>query len=1238
MKKLIITSLIITSLFAGFYETPDIWVGQFVSAGGTYEDTFNMANRSLFIQDVSWIPQATGVRVRYTTSGDVDITLIHNNLAFSYTDPGTENWFYTNIWVGQRANGLWILRFQPSANEWFERWTLRIAFIPTADIVNPVTGGFLKGVFPFMVNTTGTQYARLFLEDVNTGNKWIVLNWTQNPSDPDGTIDWQVLQSYDTRGLPDGRYIFVAEVIDNENILKADTVTGIKIDNTSPVVGPYDPLPGDYLTGTVNLIVNAYDNFGVFKVQYSVDGDTPVDMTLVGSNYQASLNTTLYEEGPHTITYVVTDSAGNVSTYDLNVYFDNTAPTGIVIAPDENAFISGESTIQVQANDNLEVDSVAITFGGVLSSLGTKSATYNSLTGYWEYLVNTALYQDGRAWIDVVIFDKAGLSYNVATRNFWVDNNPPTLQVLNPQENFYLTGNVILKIISTDGVGVPDYSNNPLFRVDGGTYYDMARVGTTDTFTASLNTTNFTDGLHSFEFTVRDSAGRVTSVTVNAYIDNTSPAVSIVSPTGGEYISGAYTFKASGSDNLAVDKVYLIFGGVLSSLGTKEAVYNSSSGYYEYIVETGTFPEGSADVRAVIYDKAGHVDTSQVVSFYVDNALPNLQALFPIEGNYLRGVQEFKVLAYDNSGIQAVYYSIDNGSFISMANTSGDTFSANINTSDFEDGIHKITYKAVAVTGAWDTVSINVYFDNTSPTISIVSPNDSAYVKGGFIFSSSGYDNLKIKRVEYEFSGVLSSIGRVVAQYNSATGYYEYFVNTPDYSDGIAGIKAVIYDEANAKDSVSVSFIVDNTPPSVSIEIQGANADTIYPDSVYTVRIVSSEVLSELPSLYFYPVGYDTVPLQVTGTVPGTLFTAQLKVDGSTGDVKCQFLYSGKDLAGNVGTNIISGEWFYINTLAPILSFTPPTEWEAFDDIVFKVTAHGTRVQKIYLYYKSHFGTDYKVKEFAGQNPYTVKIPGSEVTIDGIDYYIEAVSEENTITRIASADNPNYIKVIAHLGNGETYDDGVIYVKVPAGAFSDNSEIGISRPFTAPTPPDSLPYTGIFFEIIPPGSQPNVPVTFEVRYSEDVVQGMNEDELNLLNTNDWSPVDRESVSSTENVYRTRFSTFASDTTTYALCEYYNVKAKELLPSSYVYFAPNPVKNTNTAYLFFYLNPAKQTPREVIIKIYDISGDLVEIKRIRNPLPGINKVKWNIVQIPRGIYIFRVQAGGEEVIKKIAVIK
>ncbi len=1045
MKKFLIISLTITWLFAGFYETDRIRVLVEVAPNESYVDTFNMAKRSLLIKNVSWIPLPTGVNVRYWPDWNVSVALMHNALSFSYGGAVSDEWYYTSIWENQRANGLWILTFTNLGPDTvtFGDWRLRIAFIPTVEIVNPGASGYLRGVFPFMVNTTGTQYARLYLQDVNTGNIWVVMNWTLNPSDPDGTIDWQILQSYDTRGLPDGEYIFVAEVLDNENILKADTVTGIKIDNTSPIVGPYDPLPGEYLTGTVTLSVNASDNFGIEKVQFSVDGDSLKDMVLTGSTYQATLNTALYEEGPHTIIYVARDTAGNTATYNLNVYFDQTAP----------------------------------------------------------------------------------------------------------------------------------FAN-------------------------------------------------------------------IVSPTGGEYIAGNYTFQVSGSDNLAVDKVYIIFGGVLSSLGTKEAVYNSSTGYYEYVVETSTFSEGSADVYAIIYDKAGLVDTSASVSFYVDNALPNIQPVYPIAGNYITGIQDFKIVATDNSGISEVYYSIDNGSFNSMTNTGGDTFSASINTTLYEEGLHKVTYKAVASTGAWDTVSINVYFDNTSPTISIVAPNDSGYVGGGYTFSASGFDNLDIEKVEFEFSGVLVPVGRVIAQYNSATGYYEYFVNTPDFPDGDGGIKAIIYDKAGLKDSSSLFYYVDNTPPSITIQIMGSKADTIFPDSVYTIKIVSSEPLKELPLISYYPVGFDTIPLQVTGNLPGTEFTAELRVDGSTGDVECRFLYSGKDFAGNIGTNITEGEWFYINALAPILSHSAVTTWEAFDDLVLTVTSHGTKVQKIYLYYKSHFATDYKVKEFMGNNPYTVKIPGSEVTIDGIDYYIEAVSEENAVTRIGSADNPNYVKVIAYLNNGEEYKDGIINIKVPANAFPDGSKIGISRPFDAPQPPDTieLSYTGIFFEIIPPDTQPSVPVLLKITYPEEYVEGMNEDELNLLNTKDYSVMPRKSVSSIDNIYTAEIDSFDSTATTYILAEYYDVKSKDLLPESYVYFAPNPVKNTNTATLFFYLNPVKKLPSQVLIKIYDISGDMVEMKTIKNPKPGLNKFIWNVVPIPRGIYIFKIQADTDVIIKKLAVIK
>ncbi|MEM5867661.1 MAG: Ig-like domain-containing protein [Candidatus Aenigmatarchaeota archaeon] len=1250
-KVIIIIGISVFPLLAGIYED-SISVDQWIPQGGSWTVSRVWALTGVYIAPTT-LPQPFGT---YFDLWSIDnppypFTITHN-ITWNSNTPG-DQWHYTSIFNGQLVDDSWVATLfndnDGNGVRWWG-WYIRMNYRPNCDIQQPFANSYHRLNTSIEILTNGTQYARIWLTNLSTSETFLLMPWTINPNDDQGWSPWDIYYTLNTTFYPDGYYKLRVEVVDNEGFRPlsgygpTDTVVNFYIDNTPPTVGPYSPIQGEYLTGTVLLEVYANDNMALSNtnpVQYQVDGDSWNNMSYnpTTGRWEANLNTTLYIDGSHTITYRATDMAGNTATYDLNVYFDNTPPSADIVRPSQDAFLEGETVIQIQATDNLAIDRVLIDFGGVLSQLGTKEATYNSLTGYWEFTVNTPLYPDGRASITSTVYDKAGLSYTTPLRMFWVDNNLPTLQPINPQNGFYLTGTEILKIIATDGTGIPDNGNNPVYRIDNGVYKDMVRIGTTDSFSDTLNTLNYNDGLHSFEFSVHDSAGRRTTVSLNAYFDNTKPNVSIVSPTGGEYIFGTYVFKANGFDNLAVDKVTFTFGGVLGSLGTKVATYNPSTGYYEYVVETTQFPEGEANVYAIIIDKAGLSDTSSTVNFYVDNTLPHLQALKPISGTYITDTVDLKVLAWDETGLSGVYYQVDNGTFNSMTNVAGDTFIASLNTLNYQEGMHTITYKAVATTGTWDTTSITLYFDNTKPNVSIVLPEPYEYVKGVYTFSASAIDNMEIKNVEFVFSGVLSNIGRVAAQFNSATGYYEYVVNTAMFDDGDAGMVAEVYDNAGLRDSVYVSFHVDNTPPKLSIKIIGAKGDTIYPDSNYVIKLRASELLKELPSLSYYPVGFDSlIPLIVEGTPPDTVFTSSLRVDGSTGDALCRFVWQGKDLAGNIGNMISEGEWFYINCLSPILSHTPITVWNAFHDLPLSVASHGTRVAKIYLYYKSHFASDYKVKEFEGGNPYVVKIPGQEVVIDGIDYYIEAISEENLVTRIGSRENPIYVKVIAWIGNGENYDDNILHFAVPLNAISDTSKIGISRPFNIPSVPDSIPYTGIFFEIISHTSL-NAPITLKITYPEEFVSGMNEDELNLVNAYNWKVHERDTVLPIENIYKTHFDGFEKDTNIYIFGEEYTTKAKELLPFEKVYFAPNPVKDEDGTTLFFYLNTVKKKlPKEVIIKIYDISGDLIEIKRIKNPMRGINKVWWNTRNIPRGIYIFNVSAGNESVTKKVGVIK
>jgi hypothetical protein len=72
------------------------------------------------------------------------------------------------------------------------------------------------------------------------------------------------------------------------------------------------PADGANVSGTIQIAVTASDNIGVTKVRFWVDGVyLGYDMT---APYSKPLNTTSLSLGPHEITTVALDAAGNQST------------------------------------------------------------------------------------------------------------------------------------------------------------------------------------------------------------------------------------------------------------------------------------------------------------------------------------------------------------------------------------------------------------------------------------------------------------------------------------------------------------------------------------------------------------------------------------------------------------------------------------------------------------------------------------------------------------------------------------------------------------------------------------------------------------------------------------------------------------------------------------------------------------------------------------------------------------
>ena len=89
-------------------------------------------------------------------------------------------------------------------------------------------------------------------------------------------------------------------------------VNNIIDDITPPVASISNPLSGQTVSGTVSFTVQAEDDFGVYNVEFFIDGES------IGADdtepYQIEWDTTpLENESQHTLSAYVTDHAGHTT-------------------------------------------------------------------------------------------------------------------------------------------------------------------------------------------------------------------------------------------------------------------------------------------------------------------------------------------------------------------------------------------------------------------------------------------------------------------------------------------------------------------------------------------------------------------------------------------------------------------------------------------------------------------------------------------------------------------------------------------------------------------------------------------------------------------------------------------------------------------------------------------------------------------------------------------------------------
>lgn len=459
---------------------------------------------------------------------------------------------------------------------------------------------------------------------------------------------------WDTRGAANGSHRLTACARDLLGVIYESQVVTVTVlnDAAAPTVALTVPPPGAVISGTTTIGADASDNVGVTAVQFRLDGaDLGAEDTT--APYATSWDSTASSEGPHTLTAVARDAAGNTaSSAPVTVTVDNVGPEVSITTPTGGAAVSGNITVTAGASDASGIAGVRFRLDG--ADLGPEDTT-----APYSVAWDTSTASNGSHALTAIARDAAGRSTTSATVTVTVSNVTETVvRVEDSSASVVFAGAWALgntakawsggtAALATGGPSATGEPTRATLTFTGTAvkwigfkgpqtgiakvFLDGALAATVDTYAAAEETgaalyavTGLASTTHTLAVEATGTKNAASSdifVVVDAFDvtssgsagpDTTPPTVSITSPAAGASVSGTISVSANATDGVGVAGVQFFLDG--TPLATED-----TSAPYAVGWDTTTAADGSHTLTAVARDVAGNTAASGAVAIAVSN-------------------------------------------------------------------------------------------------------------------------------------------------------------------------------------------------------------------------------------------------------------------------------------------------------------------------------------------------------------------------------------------------------------------------------------------------------------------------------------------------------------------------------------------------------------------------------------------------------------------------------------------
>lgn len=341
--------------------------------------------------------------------------------------------------------------------------------------------------------------------------EWLYGNETWNSTwqpmiyeDPYFVADWN------NSGLPNDSlwaiYINASDNVGNSNVTH---LLDVRIDNEYPSLTVLNPAEGAVLFGIVELKVNTSDRYSGLK-SVSVEFVTEALMSCTGTQKEYvcsySVDTTKIPDGAYNITFTSIDNAENPTVKTISVNVSNQVPSISITSPSDNAYLSGNVTVNVTINNPRGVEDIKIKYESEsLSSLWTSMSCNENFSSCLTMLDTTVL-KDGTYVLKVNISNNLGYVAQDSV-TVTIDNTEPELTIESPTQT-EVNGTISIGFTVVDTYGV----NPEKLKAEISSYViDISCTrhvkGKKYVCIGSFDTTKLENGAYTIYFEAEDLAG-----------------------------------------------------------------------------------------------------------------------------------------------------------------------------------------------------------------------------------------------------------------------------------------------------------------------------------------------------------------------------------------------------------------------------------------------------------------------------------------------------------------------------------------------------------------------------------------------------------------------------------------------------------------------------------------------------------------------------------------------------------